>query len=85
MQGYLLDEAQVVAHGGAVELGTVGQIGEGVAQASARVAVEIPFAGEAGPPGEDGEVATSLGLREASGPGRRTFGGRDWRKSSTMT
>ena len=54
VQGYLLDEAQVMAHE-AVELRTVGQSWEGITQASACVTVEIPFATEAGPPGEDGK------------------------------
>jgi hypothetical protein len=80
MQGYLLDEAQAVAYR-ASELGTVGQSGEGIAQAAARVTVEIPFTGKAGPPGEDGEGSTSsLRFRDASGPGCCSFCGRDWRK-----
>jgi hypothetical protein len=49
-----MPEAQVVAHE-AVELRAVGQSGEGTAQAAPRVTVEIPFAAEAGPPGEDGK------------------------------
>jgi hypothetical protein len=55
VQGYLLDEAQEVVAREAVELRAVGQSGEGIAKASARVTVEIPFAAEAGPPGENGK------------------------------
>ena len=54
MQGHLLDELRVKAHG-AVELGAVGQGGERFSEVAAGVAIEVPFAGESGPTGEDGE------------------------------
>src|SRR5947209_2616411 len=38
-----------------VELGAVGQGGEGVSKVACGIAVEVVFAGESGPPGEDGE------------------------------
>ena len=62
VQGYLLDETQVVAHQ-PVELRAGGQSGEGIAQATAGVTVEIPFAGEPRPPGEDGK-GNDLALAE---------------------
>lgn len=39
----------------AVELGTVGQGGEGAAQVGVSVAIGIPLAGEPGEAGKDGE------------------------------
>src|ERR687889_2377746 len=54
MQGYLLDEAQAVAHQ-PVELRAVGQRREGTDQTGACIAVEVPLAREACPSGEDGE------------------------------
>ena len=54
MQGYLLDEAQAVAHQ-SVELRAVGQRREGTDQTGACIAVEVPLAREACPSGEDGE------------------------------
>ncbi len=72
MQGYLFDEAQAVAHG-AIELGALGQSGEGIAQAAAGVTVEIPFAGESGPPGEDGEGYDLAGAQGCIGSGMSFF------------
>ena len=72
MQGHLLDEIEVVAHA-AIELRADGQGGEGVAQASARVTVEIPFACEAGPPGEDGEGDDLAGAQGCLGSGMLSF------------
>lgn len=54
MQGHLLDETHVGAHQ-PIELRAIGQGGEGVAQATLSVAVEVSLAGEAAPPGEDGQ------------------------------
>jgi hypothetical protein len=62
MQSYLLDETQAAAHR-AIELRAVGQGGEGIAQAAARVAVEISFAAEAGPAGEDSEGGDLAGAQ----------------------
>jgi hypothetical protein len=54
MQSHLLDEVRIEAHQ-PVELGAVRQGGKSLSQVATRVAVEIPFAGEPGPPGEDGQ------------------------------
>src|SRR5215213_10690546 len=54
MQGYLLDEAQAVAHQ-PIELRAVRQRREGTDQTGACIAVEVPLAREACPSGEDGE------------------------------
>jgi hypothetical protein len=62
MQSYLLDETQAAAHR-AIELRAVGQGGEGIVQAAARVAVEISFAGEARPAGEDSEGGDLAGAQ----------------------
>ena len=77
MQGHFLDEPYVRTHQ-PVELRAVGQGGEGTTEVLLGVAVEISFAGESGEASEDGQVMTSVGLREASGPGRRrSFCGRE--------
>lgn len=62
MQSYLLDETQAAAHT-AIELRAVGQGGEGIAQAAARVALEISFAAEARPAGEDSEGGDLAGAQ----------------------
>ena len=62
MQSYLLDETQAAAHT-AIELRAVGQGGEGFAQATVRVAVEISFAAEARPAGEDSEGGDLAGAQ----------------------
>src|SRR5215210_454665 len=49
-----LDELGTGAHQ-AVELRATGQSREGIEQVGFGVAVEVPLAGEAGPPGEDGQ------------------------------
>jgi hypothetical protein len=54
MQGYLLEKSRKRAHV-AVELGAVGQSGEGATQVRLSVTVKVPFAGESGKTGEDGE------------------------------
>src|SRR3712207_2584126 len=54
VQGYLLDEIEMVAHR-AVELRAVGQSREDITQMAHRVAVEIPLACETAPAGEDGQ------------------------------
>src|SRR5215203_2008395 len=54
MQGHLLDELRIEAHT-AVELGALGQGGERFSKVACGVAIEVPFAGESGPTGEDGE------------------------------
>lgn len=54
MQDDLLDESRTGAHE-AVELWASWQCGEGVEQVGLGVAVEVPLAGEPGPPGEDGQ------------------------------
>jgi hypothetical protein len=54
VQDDLLDESRTGAHE-AVELGTSQQCGEGAEQVGLGVAVEVPLAGEPGPPGEDGQ------------------------------
>ncbi len=72
MQGHLLDEIEVVAHQ-PVELRAVGQGGEGVAPSAARVTVEIPFACEAGPPGEDGQSDDLAGAQGCIGSGMLPF------------
>jgi hypothetical protein len=54
MQGYLLDGLSVEAHE-PVELRTVGQGGERASQMALGVAVEVSFAGESRPAGEDRE------------------------------
>jgi hypothetical protein len=68
MQSYLLDEAQAVAHQ-PVELGALGQSGEGIAQAGACIAVEVPLAREACPSGEDGEGDDLAGAQGCIGAG----------------
>jgi hypothetical protein len=70
LHGDLLDGSRIRAHQ-AVELGTLGKGRERSSQMCLGVAVEVPFAGEPGPAGEDLErVMPSLWQREASGPGR---------------
>jgi len=54
MQCHLLDELRIEAHA-AIELGAVGQGGERFPEVAAGVAIEVPFASESGPTGEDGE------------------------------
>jgi len=54
VQDDLLDESRTRAHQ-AIELGASWQCGEGRAQVGLGVAVEVPLAGEPGPPGEDGQ------------------------------
>jgi len=54
MQGDLFDESHQRTHP-AVELGALGQDGKGVPEARLGVAIEVPFAGESGEAGEDGE------------------------------
>jgi hypothetical protein len=66
MQGYLLDEAQAVAHQ-SVELRAVGQRREGTDQTGACIAVEVPLACEACPSGEDGEGYDLAGTQGRSG------------------
>ncbi len=68
VQGCLLDEMEVVAHT-EIERRVVGQGGEGIAQTAARVAVEIPFACEAEPPGEDGDGDDLAGTQGCIGTG----------------
>src|SRR5215207_1313364 len=68
MQGYLLDEAQAVAHQ-PVELRAVGQSREGIAQVGACIAVEVPLAPEACPSGEDGEGDDLAGAERRIGAG----------------
>jgi hypothetical protein len=53
MQEESLDELGTGAHQ-AVELRATGQGREGIEQVGLGVAVEVPLAGEAGPPGENG-------------------------------
>src|SRR5215213_8045115 len=62
MQGYLLDEVKTVAYQ-PVELRAVGQSGEGLAEAGACIAVEVPLAPEACPSGEDGEGGDLAGAQ----------------------
>jgi hypothetical protein len=83
-QGF--DQIEVKAHQ-PVELRTMGQGRESSVQVVFGVAVEVSLAGEAGPLSEEGpRVTTSLGFKDASGPGRESSSGRwEWRKSSTMT
>ena len=69
MQGHLFDEMEVVAHT-AIELRAVGQGGEGITQTAARIAVEIPFACKAGPPGEDSEGDDLAGTQGCIGAGK---------------
>jgi hypothetical protein len=54
MQGHLLDELRVGAHE-SIELGSIGQSGEGATQGSVGVAMKVPLAGESGEAGENGE------------------------------
>jgi hypothetical protein len=54
MQGYLLDEGQAMTYQ-PVELRAIGQSREGIDQAGACIAIEVPLAREACLPGEDGE------------------------------
>src|SRR5215207_4483828 len=68
MQGYLLDEAQTVAHQ-PVELRALGQSGESTAQAGACIAVEVPLAPEACPSGEDREGDDLAGAQGCIGSG----------------
>ena len=83
MQDDLLDESRTGAHE-AVEPGTSRQCGEGIEQVGFGVAVEVPLAGEAGPPGEDSQ-GYDLAFGEGGlGPGR-FFAGWEWQKSSTIT
>ena len=72
MQGYLLDEIGVAAHQ-PIELRAVRQGREGIAQTAARVTVEIPFAGETGPSGEDGEGDDLTGAHGCIGSRRLSF------------
>ena len=67
-----------------------GKGGEGIAQVAAGVALGVPLASEAGPAGDEDMakvMTSSLGLRDASGPGRRrrSLCVRDRQESSTMT
>jgi hypothetical protein len=62
VQDESLDELCTGAHT-AVELRAVGQGREGFPQVSLGVAIEVPFAGESGPPGEDSQ-GYSLALGE---------------------
>jgi hypothetical protein len=74
MQDESLDELCVGAYA-AVELGAVWQGGEGRAQAALSVAVEVPLAGEPGPPSEDGQsddLAFGEGGLRSWPPFRRT-------------
>jgi hypothetical protein len=65
-----LDEPGTGAHQ-AVELRASGQGREGIEQVAVGVAVEVPLAGETGPPGEKmARVTISLSEREAWGPER---------------
>lgn len=69
IQGELLDELRVRTHE-AVELGTVGQGGEGSAQeVGVSVAIGIPLAGEPGEAGEDGEGYDLAGAEGGVGSG----------------
>src|SRR5215218_5017885 len=68
MQGYLPDEAQAVAHQ-PVELRAIGQSREGIDQAGACIAVEVPLAPEACPSGEDGEGDDLAGAQGCIGSG----------------
>ncbi len=54
MQGRLFDELRVEANQ-PIELRAIGQGREGVSEMVAGVAVEVAFAGESRPPGEDGQ------------------------------
>jgi hypothetical protein len=54
VQSHFLNETHGVTHQ-SVELRAIGQGGEGLAQTGARIAVEVSFAPEARPSGEDGE------------------------------
>ena len=84
LHGDLLDALRIEAHE-TVELGAAWQCRECSSQMTISVAIEVPFAVEAAPAGEDSEGDDlALWQREASGPGR-FFGGWDWQKSSTMT
>src|ERR687898_1158610 len=78
-----LDELGTGAHQ-AVELRATGQGREGIEQVGLGVAVEVPLAGEAGPPGEDGE-GDDLALGEGGSRAGSLFGGWEWQKSSTVT
>jgi len=68
-----LDELGTGAHQ-AVELRTTGQGREGIYEVGLGIAVEVPLAGEAGPPGEDGE-----GDDLAFGEGGLGAGSPSWR------
>jgi hypothetical protein len=54
VQDNLLDELPTGTHE-AVEVGGSWQCGEGVEEVGLGVAVEVPLAGEPGPPGEEGQ------------------------------
>ena len=84
MQGYVLDGLSIEAYK-PVELGALGQGGEGSSQMALGVAVEVSLAGESRPSGEDGE-GDDLALRKGGlGAGPARSGRWDWQKSSTMT
>ena len=78
LHGDFLEGVGMEAHE-AVELRTVRKVRERSSQMGLGVAVEVPFASESRPAGEDGEGddlalaegTTSLWQREAGGPGRR--------------
>jgi hypothetical protein len=71
LHGDLLDVLGIGSHE-TVELGTVWEGGEGCSEMGLGVAEEVPFAGEPGPAGEDGEgddlATTEGGLGAGSAP-----------------
>ncbi len=73
MQGHLLDESHLGAHQ-PIELRALGQGGKSVLLQVARcVAIKVPLAAEATPPGEDREGDHLAGVERRIGPGKPLF------------